>query len=127
MAAQYGQYWPVVFVVADEQTSEKIKIIGYNLGIPVAAATVKNFELGLEMGLSTLFRAFRYGEGRVSVADWAQMVVQHWRRPDLVDLLQPATFDVPQNQVSFHHPPRQYTLLEAREWWRRATDSRDGG
>ena len=127
VAAQYGQHWPVVFVVADEQTSEKIKIIGYNLGIPVAAATVKDFELGLEMGLSTDLRYLRSGEGRVSVADWVQMVVQHWRRPDLVDLLQPATFDVPQNQVPFHHPPRQYTLLEAREWWRRATDSRDGG
>ena len=104
VAAQYGQYWPVVFVVADEQTSEKIKIIGYNLGIPVAATTVKNFELGLAMGLSTDLRYLRSGEGRVSVADWAQMVVQHWRRPDLVDLLQPATFDVPQNQVSLHHP-----------------------
>ena len=127
VAAQYGQYWPVVFVVADEQTSEKIKIIGYNLGIPVAAATVEDFELGLAMGLSTDLRYLRSGEGRASVAGWAQVVVQHWRRTDLVDLLRPATFDVPQNQVSFHHPPRQYTLLEAREWWRRATDSRDGG
>ena len=127
VAAQYGQYWPVVFVVADEQTSEKIKIIGYNLGIPVAAATVKNFDMGLAMGLSTDLRYLRSGEGRVSVAGWAQMVVYDWRRPDLVDLLQPATFDVPQNQGSFHHPPRQYTLLEARERWRRSTDSRDGG
>ena len=118
-AAQYGQYWPVVFVVADEQTSEKIKIIGHNLGIPVAATTMKDFELGLSMGLSTIFRPFSYGEGRVSVPGWAQMVVQHWRRPDLLNLLQPATFDVPQNQESFHHRPRQYTLLEARESWRR--------
>ena len=116
VAAEFGRYWPVVFVVPDEQTCEKIKSIGYNLGIPVAAATVKDFELGLKMGLSIDLRFWRAGEGRVSVADWTQMVVQHWRRPDLVDLLQPATFDVPQNQVSFHHPPRPYTLLEAREW-----------
>ena len=127
VAAEFGRYWPVVFVVPDEQTCEKIKSIGYNLGIPVAAATVKDFELGLKMGLSIDLRFWRAGEGRVSVADWTQMVVQHWRRPDLVDLLQPATFDVPQNQVSFHHPPRPYTLLEAREWWRHTTDSRDGG
>ena len=127
VAAEFGKYWPVLFVVADEQTRDKIASIGYNLGIPVAAATVEDFERGLKMGLTTDFRAWRGGEGRVSAAGWAQMVVQDWRREDLLDSLQPASFDVPDYQLPVHNPPRQYTLLQAREWWRRTTDTRDGG
>ena len=117
LAAKFGRCWPVVFVVADEQTCEKIASIGYKLGIPVAAATVSDFERGLEMGLTTLYRALRYGESRVSVAGWAQMVVQDWRREDLLDSLQAATFDVPQHQLPVHNSERRLTLLQAREWW----------
>ena len=127
VAAEFGKYWPVLFVVADEQTRDKVASIGYDLGIPVAATTVRYFEVGLEMGLTDDFRAWRYEDHRVSVATWAQMVVQDWRREDLVDSLQPASFDVPSYQLPVHNPPRPYTLLQAREWWRHTADGRDGG
>ena len=127
VAAEFGRYWPVLFVVPDEQTCEKIKRIGYDLGVPVAATTVSYFELGLKRGLSIDLRFWRAGEGRVSVVDWTRMVVQEWGRKDLLDSLRPATFDVPSFQLPVHNPPRPYTLLQAREWWRHTADSRDGG
>ena len=116
VAAEFGRYWPVLFVVADERVRDKIASIGYNLGTPVAAATVKDFEDGLKMGLSTDLRFWNGGGGRASAAGWAQMVVQDWRREDLLDSLQPATFEVPQYESPVHPSERQYTLLQAWKW-----------
>ena len=75
VAAELGRYWPVLFVVADERVRDKIASIGYNLEIPVVAATVEDFVIWLAMGLRTDFRArpvrgygpYLPAEGRQSV------------------------------------------------------------
>ena len=74
VAAKFGRYWPVLCVVADERAHNRFASIGYNPEIPVAAATVEDFELGLAMGQTTGFRAWRCG-GSIIVS-------RHCRRSD---------------------------------------------